>query len=864
MPRYTTLTGSIITTDKQLGAGGEGTVYTVVGQPDSVAKIYHAHRLNNALAAKVQAMVADPPEDDTRNNPQLRHVSIAWPEQVLMSGGKFVGYVMPKIPKADDLYDLLQPQQRARQHPHANHRTIYRTARNFALAMAAIHRKNYVIGDVNFKNALFSDTALITIVDCDSMQVTEANGTVHRCLVGLPDYTAPELQGADFSSINRTTDSDTFGLAVLIFQLLMQGFHPFAGRPLPGAPDVEQVHVYCIKHTIFPYEQNPYFEPPKAAPPITALPGVIRTLMQRAFTERKRPSAQEWANALEMVEQRLKQCANDAEHWYPADGACVICEVDYNTGRRKRTATNQTAQMQVPLPARTPTAPLSPPATPAATPRAQPFRVPPIPPPPAAQPGISLPQLPQWRTILPQNRMGLAAVGVIVVCIFFLFTNWYSNGSPTPTTGSDTATVAPIETIVPQPAADTPQPTRALASISTATAVVAAETLPACEANALLTTIWPASYGALYPNMQMNEWPQSVNAYYGQVLTAKYLLRTQPLDDKTLTQALACTSGRMVRHALDTPTRGSGLMCTDTACALGQPLFREYQVVIYGENTPSNDNYVQGKSQLARFFSRPGSKARYTALILDAEQSTYQLFTHYQAPLIQHEFKAAREGDFTTNPVRNAPVWYDIANGIQTQPAPMSLEAVQRTITIPSSLRWRINDVAVRADDYERWFVGCAQLPPEVVQCQYIADVTARNDQQIVVTYYPGVPTELARLVQPLALPPNISSTDITAVQTMLSDTMSDWKCNVKQTGNMWLCETVSLSTASDSKKVVTFYQHGTRADLQKAMEDPYDLLVSSAELAPQLASLLMVQPVASDYTIEFVPTGALYALEPE
>ena len=39
-------------------------MYTVVGQPNSVAKIYHAHRLNNALADKVKAMVADPPEDD--------------------------------------------------------------------------------------------------------------------------------------------------------------------------------------------------------------------------------------------------------------------------------------------------------------------------------------------------------------------------------------------------------------------------------------------------------------------------------------------------------------------------------------------------------------------------------------------------------------------------------------------------------------------------------------------------------------------------------------------------------------------------------------------------------------------------------
>ncbi|MFN7471214.1 MAG: protein kinase domain-containing protein, partial [Roseiflexaceae bacterium] len=273
MTRYTTPTNTNVTTTKKLGEGGEGAVFDVAGQSGLVAKIYHPHRLNQSLAAKVIAMTRNPPEDATRAS--LNHVSIAWPIDVLYSGKQFVGYTMPKIKKADDLYDLLQPQQRAKQHGSLNHRHLYRTARNLAIAMDAIHQKGYVLGDVNFKNALFNDDALITIVDCDSMQVTDAAGVVHRCLVGVPEYTPADLQGVDFSQVSRTKNHDAFGLAVLIFQLLMQGFHPFAGKPRPGEQEVEQSHIYCISKGIFPYISNQPYEPPRAAPSMLCLPVLI-------------------------------------------------------------------------------------------------------------------------------------------------------------------------------------------------------------------------------------------------------------------------------------------------------------------------------------------------------------------------------------------------------------------------------------------------------------------------------------------------------------------------------------------------------------------------------------------------------------
>lgn len=854
MPRFTTKNGATITTDKQLGSGGEGAVYTVAGQPHTVAKIYHPHRLSDALADKVETMVANPPDDEARRS--LKHVSIAWPEQILMSGGKFVGYLMPKIPKSDDLYDLLQPQQRAKQHPHADHRMIFRTARNFATAVAAIHRKNYVLGDVNFKNALFTDQALITIVDCDSMQVTDAHGTVHRCLVGLPEYTAPELQGADFAKVNRTTDSDVFGLAVLIFQLLMQGFHPFAGRPLPGAPDVEQVHVYCIAHTIFPYEQNTQFEPPKAAPAITALPGNLRTLFQRAFTERKRPSAQEWADALAMVEQRLIQCSVDSNHWYPADGACVICEVDFNSGRRKRTTPAPTTQMQVPLTPNVPPSNMPAPARSTFTlPTTPTISVPPSTRTTPSQSTGSLPRasVQTYLTNMFPNRMVRVAVGVIVVCMMIIVTMWSGSSGASTSDIIATTTVerAPVRVV-------------ATATPATATLIPTANIVrPACTQTALLAQIWADSYAPLWPMMQVNGWPQTVSAQYGTVLTIPTITAPSSLVHvgTTLTDALACQGGTLTRMSVDDVTHGAGLGCDETLCSTSTPLFREYSGLLYGENTPSQNNFVAGKLPIARFFAVTGSKARYTGIIVDASPSDYQLFAHYQLPLVQREFMAAKDSELTQTTVANAPVWYDVWQGRQTEPSAALLSQWQRTITIPTGIMWSTGN-AVQARDYTQWFSACADTPLEVVPCHYIADVNALNNRQLLVTYIPGVPRDIARIIQPWALPPNAPNNDISAATTMLSDSMTDWMCTPRASDNTWRCETQAQGSSSDVK-IATFYRYRSMAEFKDALATPFDIALISADLTPAFAAEMALHPIERQYTLEFVPTGALYAVTP-
>ena len=71
--------------------------------------------------------------------------------------------------------------------------------------------------------------ATVALIDADSFQFS-LNGKSYPCVVGVPDFTPPELHGKNLASVQRTIEHDNFGLAVAIFHLLFMGRHPFAGR----------------------------------------------------------------------------------------------------------------------------------------------------------------------------------------------------------------------------------------------------------------------------------------------------------------------------------------------------------------------------------------------------------------------------------------------------------------------------------------------------------------------------------------------------------------------------------------------------------------------------------------------------------
>jgi DNA-binding helix-hairpin-helix protein with protein kinase domain len=160
------------------------------------------------------------------------------------------------------------------------------------------------MGDINEGNILVTSRALVSLIDTDSYQVRDENGTVYRCPVGKPEFTPPELQGVPFDQVDRQPEHDYFGLGVLIFLLLMEGNHPFSGALKRDIQTGEPSNIYCLRQGRFPYQNNPLVGPRPVAPRFEILPPGVQRLMVRCFVSghrepRARPSAADWARALE-------------------------------------------------------------------------------------------------------------------------------------------------------------------------------------------------------------------------------------------------------------------------------------------------------------------------------------------------------------------------------------------------------------------------------------------------------------------------------------------------------------------------------------------------------------------------------------
>ncbi|GAC1393162.1 MAG: hypothetical protein NVSMB38_19980 [Ktedonobacteraceae bacterium] len=325
MTSYLRGNGFYINLGRELGGGGEGKIYTVVGMQHLVAKIYHQPKIE--YTQKLSRMLANKPSGVVH---QQGHCSIAWPVDSLFdAAGRCTGFLMPYISSPVPLLELYNPQDRLQKYPSFTWRYLLCAAKNLAIVLEELHVGSYVVGDLNESNILVSGNALVTLVDCDSIQVPKGDGQFFRCVVGKPDYTPPELQDHDFSQINRIIYHDNFGLAVLIFLMLMEGVHPFMGV-WKGGGEVPKREQY-IKAGNYPYTGSSLLVPPPHALTPSILPPNLQKLMTQCFVEghlnpSRRPTAGEWRQALYDAEQHLTCCRYNNQHWYSQHlSACPWC-----------------------------------------------------------------------------------------------------------------------------------------------------------------------------------------------------------------------------------------------------------------------------------------------------------------------------------------------------------------------------------------------------------------------------------------------------------------------------------------------------------------------------------------------------------
>ena len=321
------LSGAPVGFGKELGRGGEGAVYDIRGRPDFVAKVYLKPK-PAGHDEKLAAMVA-------MAEPKLLGLA-AWPTSTLHGpSGTTLGFVMPKIAGHSPVFKLYGPKLRLHEFPKADWRFLIHAAANTARAFSTVHAAGLVIGDVNHGNLVVGADATVRLIDCDSFQVSKGFRRWF-CEVGVGTHQPPEMQLPSYAGVVRTLNHDNFGLAVIIFQMLCMGRHPFAGRHLgSGNPPTIEEAITKSQYAYSRDQRRTMMAPPPGSLPIDALTPDLQAMFEVAFapSAANRPSGDRWVSALQQLAANLRECTQNQAHRYLSKlPHCPWCQIEAASG----------------------------------------------------------------------------------------------------------------------------------------------------------------------------------------------------------------------------------------------------------------------------------------------------------------------------------------------------------------------------------------------------------------------------------------------------------------------------------------------------------------------------------------------------
>jgi DNA-binding helix-hairpin-helix protein with protein kinase domain len=310
---------------REIGRGGEGAVLEIADHPELVFKKY-LEPISPEKAEKLRLMAA-------MYTPELEQYA-AWVRDLGFDEyGVMHGFVMKKLSGFVPLHALFSPMDRKRLFPNKGYNFLLHVARNLATAFYRLHESGLAVGDVNEGNILINANGLVAFIDCDSFQVKNDRKTFY-CEVGVPRYTPPEfLRLSSFDKKLRTVNTDSFSMAVLIFQLLFLGRHPFAGINVSSMDIDEETAILNGDFAYSLSKKKKRLEPPKFSFDINALNDDVIQLFHDAFETRTRPAPADWIKVLDNQLNNITFCELSKVHSYPEKMQhCPWCEFRRTSG----------------------------------------------------------------------------------------------------------------------------------------------------------------------------------------------------------------------------------------------------------------------------------------------------------------------------------------------------------------------------------------------------------------------------------------------------------------------------------------------------------------------------------------------------
>jgi serine/threonine protein kinase len=323
--------------NNHLGRGATASVYRVlIDSVDYAAKIYHSPGEFNV--PKIREMIFNPPSEcEIVRNGQV-YPQFAWPKSVLLdSGSRECGILLPLVdPKEsfslDHYFDqalfgkLNSPDEAALSYK-------LEIAENLAKIVSDLHAHQHYFIDCKPQNIrVFKRSHIVTLLDCDGFSIKGGSQRYPAELLST-DYIAPEVQRTGQPASQLGVDQDLYALAVIFFQLLNRGTHPFQGivndKSVVGNTNDDKAAQGLYPHGL---SANPRIRPRPSS--IHHLwDRKTRVLFDRAFStgaSSTRPSASEWAGHFEelLISKALVRCdkfPTNIEHMRFRGVDCPAC-----------------------------------------------------------------------------------------------------------------------------------------------------------------------------------------------------------------------------------------------------------------------------------------------------------------------------------------------------------------------------------------------------------------------------------------------------------------------------------------------------------------------------------------------------------
>lgn len=228
-----------------------------------------------------------------------------------------------------------------------------------AIAVKRLHATGLAHSDLSYNNVLLDPaTDSACIIDCDTLVVP---GKYPPEVVGTPDFIAPEvlqtreLKNGDPKKNLPCRATDLHALAVMIYMNLLYR-HPLRGGKVHDPDDEKRDEALsmgekalfiehptdnsnCVKPQNLSKNELPQGDPTKR--PYTICGPYLKALFDRAFIDGlhdpiKRPTAEEWEQALVKTTDLMQPCSNpDCEaKWFVFDNTtkprCPFCGTEFH------------------------------------------------------------------------------------------------------------------------------------------------------------------------------------------------------------------------------------------------------------------------------------------------------------------------------------------------------------------------------------------------------------------------------------------------------------------------------------------------------------------------------------------------------